>query len=211
MPNPHGKPPVPDGSNPLQGLAQSKIDFYNLGHIVKKLRNTPGVSLIDITNELNEKYLPEDAKISVMAVSRYCNKHVKDDIDLRCSEEMAINIYGEEVDMLNIITEEIETIQIYLNQFKSEVKKGSDVTLVAGKVKDLLFLLDKLIARKGAILANIGNTQEKIYNYVNMNNIITIVLDEVKNKDLTLYADIVEKIKSNPMLIEMYKKIRPEK
>jgi len=211
MPNPNGKPPVPDGSNKLQGIPISKIDLLDLGHIVRKLRKAK-VSYIDIAAELNEKY-SGDTYISTMSVNRWCRKYIQEDdnCDLRQSEDHAVNVYRQECEMLETISEQIENIKIYIDQFNTEIKKGTDVTSIAPKVKDMLFLLDKLMARKSAILANIGNMQEKVYNYMNMTEINDIILGMVKEQDLVLYANIVERIQSNPVLAELYRKIKPGK
>ena len=84
------KPPVPGKDvpiNPLCGIQQSKIDYFALGETVKKLRNS-GLSLVEITDELNTKYVTDpNYKISTMSVCRWADKNMSEEIDLRYSEE----------------------------------------------------------------------------------------------------------------------------
>lgn len=216
MSNKNGKPPVPSKDlNSLQGLNMSKIDFYNLGHIVQKLReSTDNISLIDIANELNTKHLPEGApKISTMAVQRWCKSNLSEDSvrDLRTKEQYAINTYHQEIDLMQTIDNQISNLEIFLDALNKEIKKGSDVKVGGKEVREMMFALEKMIARKSALLTSVKATQDKIFTFVNFQEIINRIMGKIKEKDLVLYAEIVESIKEDLMLQEFYRKIQPEK
>jgi hypothetical protein len=206
-----GKPPVNTSeTNALQGMTVSKIDFYNLSDVVRKLRDA-NVSYIDIAKEINENHLPLDApKVSTMSVHRWIKRNMDEDSikDLRYKEEQAINIYKEECEILTLVNEQIQTLEILMDGFKNMVKTNSDVKIVSKDIKELMFSMEKMIARKGQLLVSLKATQSQIYNYANMTEIVNIILDMVKESNLVLYAEITEKIRENVMLSELFRKIK---
>ena len=152
------KPPVPGKDvpiGPLHGIQQSKIDYFALGEIVKKLRNS-GLSLVEITDELNTKYVTDPScKISTMSVCRWVDKNMSEDIDLRYNEETAINVYREYSNDLKTITEQIDNVKIYIDHFNKGIKGGTDITVVASKIKDMQGSLEKLLSKKHVMLQSI--------------------------------------------------------
>ena len=206
------KPPVnTKNSAPLQGINISRIDFYQIGDKVSKLRSS-GATLQEITDEINQKYLPADAvPINAMTCSRWIKKNLSasDNVDQRQSEDYSCNEHQELLDMLQFINNQLEIAEGLLSDIRKEAKEKK---VTNGKeVRDVLFILEKLTARKQSILASLTEVKAKIYSFSNLNEIIRIALDIVKTKDMLLYADVIEEIKKNPSLVEAYRKIRPEK
>lgn len=209
MSNPNGKPPVPSKElNPLQGLSISKIDHYGLGGVVKRLVNA-GNKVPAIHEEIHKNHLPPDApKISIMAIHRWIKKNIGDDyVDGRLSEDQAINTYHEECQLLQTINDQVSLLEIIRDELVGNLKGNFDVKSVLKDTKELSFSLDKMVTRKQALLVNIKDTQEKIYNFANFQEVMSIILGIVKERDLMLHAEIIEKIKSNAFLQEFYRKI----
>lgn len=208
------KPPVPGKDvplSPLHGIQQSKIDYFALGETVRKLRNS-GLSLVEITDELNTKYVTDPSyKISTMSVCRWVDKNMSEEIDLRYSEETAINVYREYSNDLKTITEQIDNIKIYIDHFNKEIKGGTDITSVASKIKDMQGSLEKLLSKKHVMLQSIFAMQEKVYSYTACVDIVNRVMQMVKERDKEMFADISLEIKSDAMLAEAFKKIQPDK
>lgn len=209
----NSRPPVNTSeTNALQGLPIAKIDFYNLGGVVRKLVNA-GNKAPFIHKELNENHLPEDApKISLMAVYRWIESNIGDDyVDGRLSEEHAINTYNEEVKMLRTIDKQIAILEMLTDELGDSLSKSSDLKGDINKSKEIAFSLQKMIATKQALIVSIKHTQEMIFTFANFQEIIRIIMETVKEQDAVLHADIVEKIKSNVVLQEFYRKIEPKK
>jgi vacuolar-type H+-ATPase subunit I/STV1 len=208
-------PPVPgkDVHNPLQGMQQSKIDFYGLGEIVKKYRFA-NMGYVDIANRLNMDHLADGCPtISTMAVQRWCKKNIRDEDNPDCREnqEQAINIYGEKRDVLNSIQDQIDTINLYMDQLNKMVKEKGDVIKLSGLIKDQSFLMLKWLAQKQMMLKDVETTQDKIYNFNNFNKALTIITDMIKAKDVALYADILSELSKDQQVVEMLRSIEPEK
>ena len=202
-------PPVPNGSNLLQGnTQQNKIDFHNLGYLVKKLRNAGGTH-ISIAEEINTTILKDNnIKVSSSGVWRWMKENIPDDeTDLRTNND-AINIYLEECDMLKSVSKQVDPFESTIDVLNRGLKKNEDILSVTRQLKELMLTYEKILSNKQRLVNSIGLTQEKIYSYINYSTIINMVMDKVKSRDLTLYADIVEDIKSDAMLAECYRKIQ---
>lgn len=198
-------------TNPFQGISISPIDQYGLGDVVKKLRSTPDVKMDAIVAELNDKYLVGDMpKTSISALYRWCAKNGVNDIDGRFREDFAVNVYQQNKEMLEDVNDQLNTLKAYLETINSKIKNREDITNSAKEMKDMLLISEKLMARKQSLLNSIAVMQEKVYSYNSMTEILGIITDMVRERDLTLYADIQEEFRKNPILLEAYKKIQPE-
>lgn len=211
IPESQHKKPAPRSKdiNPLHGNStMSKIDHYQLGDIVRKLRES-GCSLNEIQTEINTKYLTEENSfVSIMSLSRWINKNIDNSKDLdKRNSSYSIDEYQEYIEMLEYCNTQLEIAEVAMTDLKKSAK-ASGTFVNAKDVTNLINSTQKMIAQKQAILAAIIVVKEKIYSFQAMNEIITIVTDKVKARDMTLYSEIISDIKNDPMLIAAYQKIR---
>ena len=200
-------PPVPNGSNPLQGNSQiNKVDFHGFGDIVRKLRAAGGTH-ISIAEELNTTLLVNNSiKLSSSGVWRWMRDNITEDDDYR-TDNSAINIYLEESQMLKSVSKQVEIIESAIDAVNRGIKKDVDILSVTRQLKELALTYEKLLSNKQRLVTSIGVTQEKIYSFINYDTIINIIMDMVKQKDTLLHAEIVEEISKNPVLKECCRKI----
>jgi hypothetical protein len=205
------KPPVNTAeTSPLQGMPVSRIDYYHLGDIVRKLRLDSRMSVMEITEYINDHHFKdEDIKISHMAVQRWINKHIKEDVDNRV-KDYSPNVYRETLEMMDCLSEQIEVINIYIDAVKKGIKKKEDIKANGKELKELIYLSEKLLARKQSILHDLGQMHEKVYSYSAVNEIISIILEKAKKENPLMHSEIIAFIKTNPALAEALRKIKPE-
>jgi hypothetical protein len=201
------KPPIQTReNNPIHNTTVSTVDRHGLGELVRKLRSAGGTH-ISIANEINDTILKDNIdKVSSSAVWRWMNKNITDDEDYRTNND-AVNVYLEESQMLKSVTKQVDILEGAIDVINSGIKKNEDVLTVTKQLKELALTYEKLLSNKQRLVNSIGIMQEKIYSYININTIITIIMDMVKEKDFTLYADIKEEIKKDPILNECFKNI----
>lgn len=210
--NYNGKPPVPTKeTHPLQGGHTMGVEKLGLQDIVRKLRNA-GLSPYKIKDEINEKHLPPGAQpVNHMIIYRWIKKNMDNTGDLRVTEDQAINIYRSECELLKSIEDQIDIIEVMIDTLNSEMQNSTDVKVNVKDIKELVYAMDKLVARKHTLLMSVKDTQEKIYNYANFQEALKIILETVESTDVLLYADILEKMRNNAVLVELHRKIQPNK
>lgn len=199
--------------NPLHGNStMSKVDFYQLGTIVRQLKES-GCTLQQIQTEINTKYLTEESQfLSLMSLSRWIGKNMSNakELDQRTSiatNDVGISEYHELMEMIEYCNSQLELAEMSMNDIK-KISRETRLPVNSKDVTNLINTTEKMIARKQALLASITQIKDKIYSWKAMNDIITIVTEKVKAKDLSLYGEIIHEIKSDPMLIEAYKKLK---
>lgn len=208
MSNPKGKPPVPTKeTHPINGGTVHHVDLLGLQSVVRKMKNRPrGYGDMTIANEINETILKDsDTKLTAMAVNRWWRKNK----DKENSGDM-VNIYGNHLETLESLNNQLSILDTYLDEMNSKTSTMKDVLDNAKVTKELMLTYEKLSMRKAAILGTIGDIQAKVYSYVNMTTIIDMVLNKVLAKDHGLYLEITQEIQSDPLLAEVYRKIKPE-
>ena len=179
-------------NNPMQGNTQiNKIDFHNLGTLVRKLRDAGGTH-ISIAEEINNTVLKDNnIKISSSGVWRWMKENIDDDKDYRSNDNQAINLYYETCKMLESVTKQIEIVESGIDVITKTMKKNEDVLTCTRHLKELQMSYEKLISNKQRMLNTIGELQERIYNYNNYTTIINTIFDFVEDKcGLTVKADI---------------------
>lgn len=209
MSNDHGKPPVPTKeTHPLQGNTVSRVDLLGLQSVVRKMKSrSSNYGDLTIAKEINETILKDsEIKLSAMAVNRWWtkNRDKENDGDM-------VNIYGNHLEILESLNKQLGILDTYLDEMNSKTETMADVLANTKVTKELMLTYEKLSMRKQAILGTIGEIQEKVYSYVNMTTIIDTVLTKVMAKDHGLYLEITEEIKNDPLLAELFRKIKPEK
>lgn len=213
MGNKHGVPPVPgvDTHNPIQGGNEFKVDVLGLQSIVKAGR-AEGVGYIRLAKEINEKQLNgSNVKISHTAIKKWCDKNLTEEDTVQRSTNSAINLYTNNVDMLESLNKQLDILSTYIDEINSTVKTSEDVARVTKDIKELMMTFEKLSARKQLLLNTIGEIQEKVYAWSSASEVATITLQAVKDKDLLLFAEIKEKLQENKMYMELMRKISPQK
>ena len=125
---PKGNPPgqgLQDYSkNPIHGVGQSKIEFYNLQDVAIDLKKA-GCSLQEIQEVINTKYLNgDDQFISIMSLSRWLSKNFDDydSTDLRKSN-VSINEYNELLDMASYSENQLEIAERTLKDIRQAAKE----------------------------------------------------------------------------------------
>lgn len=208
------KPPVPTKeTHPLNGLITvSKIDYYQLGDIVRKLRET-GCTLEQIQTELNTKYLTEENQfVSIMSLSRWINKNIDNakELDQRTNQEVDISEYQELLDMVKYCDSQLETSELTMHGLKKQAKEQK-IPMSAKDVTNLMNCNEKILSRKQALLASITQVKEKMISWKTTFEIVNIILEKVREKDLVLFADISSEIKANPLLNQAFQSMKPKK
>lgn len=196
----------------MLGIQENLIDFYGLQSEVRKLREA-GLGVISIAKEISEKHLiPKGVKgISHGCVSRWCEANIPNNssYDGRKKIEGTINVYNEYKDMLQTTQMLIDKLSAYVEELDSKVTEVDDITSHAKTVKELAFSVEKQISRKLVLVDKVMEVQEKVYNFMAVTTIVELIMNKVKERDLTLFADISADIKADPMLAEAYRRIKP--
>lgn len=210
--NPSNIPQMHQAQHDIQGKGtMSKIDFYGLGAYIKALRENKGkdkrMSYDKIAKELNEKYCKGDIpRISKTAVVNWCRKNIDEDDAPYETDNMVINVYHQECEMLKTLDRTLETIEVMVDIMNTNMDSGE--TPSVKDLRDIASSLSQLIAQKKSLINSIEVTQEKIYNYMAVTEIINTVMRLVQEKDEFLYAQIKEQMSKNPMLLEAFRRIK---
>lgn len=201
------KPPIqtPD-KYPLTGTG-NKIDRLGIGSDIIDLYSR-NKSQKEIVRIINEKYKLTGSvnQINQMNVSRYIRKHNISDTETY-EENHAINVYEQECEMLKSVNMIAETIELELDNYRDELKMGKNASNLK-YVKDLVLAVEKLYARKLALIGSIKNTQEKIYGFAAAQAIVSKIMNIIQEKNIELFADIKAEIASDPMMQECFRKIQ---
>lgn len=201
-PDDHLKPvPRSVEVNPLHGCTTNKVVQLGLNVKADEMRQA-GLSLSEICRELNDKYLAEsEYKLSIMGLSRYFDKYSSiGKTDNRIKPEENLNIYGEYKMLYEITVDSLEAIQ----QSIETMKKAKDYK----GIRENSLLCEKLTARCQGLLQSMSDSQSRVYTYTNLNRIVGITLDIVKEESPEIYAKVVNKIKTHVELSELMKKIK---
>jgi hypothetical protein len=209
MSNPKGStPPVNTAeSNKLQGCIVPTVEIFGLEAVVRKMKKRPrNYGDMAIADEINNTILKDsEEKISHMAIWRWWKKH-KDDED---PDEDIVNIYGAHLSSLKSITKQLEILEMYVDNLNSSVSNVDEVIKVSKEVSELMKTYDKLSMRKQTLLGTIGEIQEKVYDYMKANEVVTLTLQAVMDEDVAMYARIMGKLRENREYMELIKKIMP--
>ena len=199
------KPPLNTASKVTLSESQSRIDRLGLGAEVKELR-AKNKSQRAIAQELNEKYNLTGTvnEIKTMTINRYIKKYNLDEIE--CFDgNYAINVYEQECEMLKSVNIIIATLEMEIADYTEKLNAGERPT---GNIKDLVMAVERLYARKQALIGSIKNTQEKIYTFTAVQSIVSKIMDAVKIKNIDLYMEIKNEIINDPMMQECFRKIK---
>jgi primosomal protein N'' len=139
-----------------------------------------------------------------MSCSRYFDRWSKlGKQDNRVSPEQNLNIYNEYKMLYDITIDSLEAIQQSIEQLKEQKDyKG---------IRENSFLAEKLTCRCQALLQTMSDSLSKVYTYSNLNRIVQITLDIIKEQDAECYAKAISKIKENVELAELMKQIKETK
>ena len=210
MANPKGStyPKVTKETNKTQGSSMPKALSLNIEAAIREYRRRPrNNGFMSMAKFLNEGILKDSGEtISHTTLHRWWKKH-GDDND---PNEDMVNIYGEHLSSLKSITRQLDTLEMYLGELNSNVAEVNDIVKVAKETNSLMMTYDKLSARKGSLLGQIGDIQSKVYTYVNFNTVLDRIMSMVKAKDAGFHYEIIRKIEEDPLLAEIIRKIKDE-
>ena len=190
----------------IQALQPLKVDELGIGENVLALREI-GLSFLKIATQINETQLVGTGqKISPMSVMRWCNRNVPD--DYANIDENAVNIYRHAVNLMHALDSQLELLDTYIDSFSKEATNQKDIVAVSRQVTAYMNTYEKLSNRKVALLGTIQQMQEKVYSFSAVSRYVEILLERIKEKDIGLYAEVLQEIKTDPLLIECYRKIQ---
>lgn len=199
------KPPVPSKKiNPLQGLQQSKIDFFKLGDVVRE-KVKEGILPNAITDYINDNYFTDiDQKISDKSVRRWIKKNIDN-----CDNEYDVNVYNKTKESIECIDDKLDMIDIYTKELRRQIKEVKDIGNKSKDLKDYLFIAEKFLGRKQSCLNDLFKMQEKVREWCIYIDMLNAIFVYIKQHDSELSQGCIELIKANPVWLEALKKIQP--
>jgi hypothetical protein len=190
--------------NPLIGLQQSKIDFYQLGDVVRE-KVEEGLLPNDITNYINDNYFPDvDQKISDKSVRRWIKKNIDPE-----DNDYDINLYNKCKEDIQSCEDTLEIIDIYCNEIRRSIRKREEIN--SKELKDYLFIKEKFLGRKQSQQNDLFKMQKEIRSWMMYIDMMNSVFGDLKDKYPEAYSDCLALIKSNQEWMEAMKKIEPNK
>mgnify|MGYP003525310120 FL=1 len=179
------------------------LDRYGLHDIVGKLVYA-GLSISSVLEEINSKHMPDGKKISRTALYRYINREFPTRTDNRKNNSQ-LNVYKEYLSQMEIVDNQIDSIQACMDSLDKMIKKDSDVLVIAKEINSFSSTLEKMLSRKSQLVNSISVIQEKIFDFTRVYEIVKFIMDEVQQTDKTLYADIFNKLSDDEYFIEFMK------
>ena len=171
-----------------------------------------GMSYLGISNAINATHDLGGEKLTFVNVQRYCKNHVNDNDEYSSAKGDNVNVYNENLDILNTINSNIEMFNMYLdsvsNAIQSDELTQDEMFKLFSYSKELQLGLDKFISRKQEIVKEIFSLQKEVYNMKVVNELLLEVLDCVKKNNMKVYNNVVEKLRNNQKFIECIKKIQ---
>lgn len=207
--NNKGIPPVNTKDNcKTLGCNVPKVEIMGLESTIRQMKKRSSrYGDMSIAEDINNTILKDSKeKIASMDIWRWWKKH-KDDED---PTEDRINIYGSHLSSIASITRQLERLEFYLDNLDSQVTNVDEIVKVAKETNGLMATYDKLSMRKSALLGLVGEIQAKVYTYQNFGIVLDTVMAEVESRDPRLHFDIVEKLKKDPLLAEVIRRIKEE-
>ena len=207
MSNPKGStyPKVTKETNRTQGSTMPKALSLGIEAAIREYRRRPqNNGFMSMAKWLNEGILKESGEtISHTTLHRWWLKHGDDDDP----NEPMVNIYGEHLNSLKSIKKQLDTLEIYLGELNAGVSEVSDIVRVAKETNSLMMTYDKLSARRGSILGQIGEIQGRVSTYMNFSTVLNEVMDMVKEENEGLHWKISQRFKDDPLLSEIMRRI----
>ena len=200
------KPPVHCSSGETSNNFNTEmptLDRYGLHDIVGKLVYA-GLSISSVLEEINSKHMPDGKKISRTALYRYINREFPTRTDNRKNNSQ-LNVYKEYLSQMEIVDNQIDSIQACMDSLDKMIKKDSDVLVIAKEINSFSSTLEKMLSRKSQLVNSISVIQEKIFDFTRVYEIVKFIMDEVQQTDKTLYADIFNKLSDDEYFIEFMK------
>jgi hypothetical protein len=117
------------------------------------------------------------------------------------------------LDKLEEVQKEVSQVKLgkstmtVLEKLLDKARKG-DRYVNPKDVTALMNATEKALARRQSILSDLVGIKEKIYSFIAMQQIISTIMQKVKDKDIELYAEIRNEFNSDPMIREAFKKIK---
>ena len=199
-------------SNPLHGINKPKIEIYGLQKEIIEMKKA-GNSLKAIVDEMNTKYLTEENQfISVNSLSRWLRANMEDyeKYDQRNNQEVDISEYQEYLQMVEYCDLQLETCEIALHDLKKQAKENK-CPIPAKDVTNLMNCNQKTLAQKQALLAAITSMKDRMINWKLTFDIVNIILEKVKERDLVLFSEIVNIVKSDPLMNQVFQSMKTKK
>jgi len=182
------------------------LDRFGLHDIVGKLVNA-GLSITNILEEINTKYMPDGKTVSKTALYRYVAREFPNRDDNRRNDSQ-LNVYKEYLNQMDIVDKQLAMIQTCMESLDKQIKKDEDVLRVTKEINAFSSTLEKLLARKSQLVNSISVIQEKVFDFTRVYDIVKVIMNDVMESDKTLYADIMNKLKDDDYFREFIKGIR---
>ena len=200
-------PPGNDKAAITAGSQRTLIEAYNLSALIREKR-MKGESYRSIANELNEsKVIPGGYKISHNTIARWCRSNgLGGTLDIP-SESKMVNVYGTKVQALNLVSSAIDIITVALDELNKQLGEGRcDIK----ELKQTIDMLDRMTLRQQKLSPDIGEIQDKVYQYETVAKAMNIINDILKVRlDEDAYDENMRAFRDNPALIEALRKIAP--
>jgi len=190
-----------------QGGVKTLIEAYNLSALIREKR-MKGESYRVITNEINESgVIPGGYKISHNTIARWCRSNgLGGDMEVP-SEAQMVNVYGTKVQALNLVTSAIDIITVALDELNKQLGEGK---CEIRDLKQVIDMLDRMTLRQQTLSTDIGEIQDRVYQYATVARAMNIINDilkvRLKEDD---YDAVMNAFRDNPALIEALRKIAP--
>jgi len=204
---PSAPPPPGNDKAFITGNNKTLIEAYNIAPLIRDKR-MKGESYRLITKEINDSgVIPGGYKISHNTIARWCRSNgLGGDIEVPTENKM-VNVYGTKVQALNLVTSAIDIITVALDELN---KKLGDGTCDIKELKQTIDMLDRMTLRQQTLSTDIGEIQDKVYQYETVARAMNIINDILKvrlNEDD--YNAVMDAFRDNPALIEALRKIAP--
>jgi len=204
---PSAPPPPGNDKAFITGNNKTLIEAYNIAPLIRDKR-MKGESYRLITKEINDSgVIPGGYKISHNTIARWCRSNgLGGDIEVPTENKM-VNVYGTKVQALNLVTSAIDIITVALDELN---KKLGDGTCDIKELKQTIDMLDRMTLRQQTLSTDIGEIQDKVYQYETVAKAMNIINDILKvrlNEDD--YNAVMDAFRDNPALIEALRKIAP--
>jgi hypothetical protein len=206
MPSKHVPPIQTKEINPLMGIQMSKIDYYQLGDLVRE-KLAEGLLPNDITDFINDNYFPDiDQKISDKSVRRWIKKNIEPDED---EIDYDTNLYNKIREDINSSEDTLDLIDIYTKEIKRSIKKKEQID--SKELRDYLFLKEKFLGRKQSQQNDMFKMQKDIRSWMTYIEIINTIINILHDKYPEAYNECMNTVKSNTTWVDALKQIQPSK
>jgi uncharacterized protein YdiU (UPF0061 family) len=201
-----------------------KIEEYGLEGKVKELAST--MTLYDIKDTLNSKYVPEGAEIlSHMSIKRYCDARGIEYVDKRKSNAVVgrlVNTLEEAHDCNDKLDSSINLMEKHMEDYKKQlmgltltegmtkqdiIKLVRENVDIKKEIRECIVLQEKLIGRKTSNLDRITNYQSTLLKQENFRKLVVAMVEAMEESDKEAKAKFISRIKEDFELWDCFRSL----